>query len=308
MNFPTKSVLSLTSLLLGSGAVASPTPLVVTPTTAAIVRSASGGMRLADQVVDLVKQEIGELDLHNPKVVNHRRHLEPDELTALLKAWQPILAVEAAKPSAGPPPGGFLHYAVHDKNGSATILARPDGAPTGTRYVALTEAQLSALGAAWPGLAARTPPPVPPTLEHAVKLFLIEAIFGPPGGKRDIPKSLDRLDPGHRRFEFHDIRTAGAVLGVQLTPATKTTLRLAELATELELTQPIAILVNAEHRIWMLGDKSTGKPLRSWRAAEVEVRLDMPKVIKEGAGAHQASIDGASVSYIALRLDKELGG
>src|SRR5262245_41634544 len=88
-----------------------------------------------------------------------------------------------------------------------------------------------------------TAPTAPSSLEHAVKLFLIETISGPPGEKRDIAKSLARLDPGNKRFEFHDVRSPDAVLGIQLTPAKKTTLRLKELAAELELTQPIAVLV-----------------------------------------------------------------
>jgi hypothetical protein len=160
---PRSIVLVLLASLLSSAAFARPAPPVVTVTTVSIVRASSGGKRMADQIVDLVKHDIGEVDLDDPSLVRNRRHLEDDELAALLAAWRSITAMPANQPSEGPPPGGFLHYVVRDKNGAAVYLSRSNGAPTGKPYIILTDAQLSALGAAWPALAATQRAPSPRT-------------------------------------------------------------------------------------------------------------------------------------------------
>src|SRR4051794_8008833 len=92
------SSILLTSVIAASAVAKSP-PLVVTATTVAIVRASSGGMRLPDQVVDLAKHEVGEVDLNDPKITHPRRHLDDDELAAFRKAWQAIVALEAEKNS-----------------------------------------------------------------------------------------------------------------------------------------------------------------------------------------------------------------
>jgi hypothetical protein len=160
---PHSIVLVLFASLFSSAAFAGPAPPVVTVTTVSIVRASSGGKRMADQIVDLVKHDIGEVDLDDPSIVRNRRHLEDDELAALLAAWRSIPTTPAKQPSEGPPPGGFLHYVVRDKNGAAIYLSHNNGAPTGKPYIVLTDEQLSALGIAWPALAASKRAPSPRT-------------------------------------------------------------------------------------------------------------------------------------------------
>ena len=162
MKNPTSLLIALFTSYLTSVAAASPALPLVTATTAAITRCASGGMRQHDQVVDLAKHEIGEVDFANPKLVLHPRHLDDDELAALVKAWQAIAAEDVKKPSEGPPPGGFFYYTIRDQNGSLRWLSYTNGAPAGQRYVAFSEAQLNTLDVVWPGLTAKKTPAVKP--------------------------------------------------------------------------------------------------------------------------------------------------
>jgi hypothetical protein len=271
-----------------------PPPPLVTPSTASITlheRHVGGNLHVT---VDLVAKEIVERDPAKPATVRQRRKLEADEVAALVKAWAVVWNAERVDPSKGPPPGGSWHYEVIDARGASKLVSYENGVPAGRHYIAIDVETAEALSRAWPGVAAKK---VPPTLERRVREFLTEAIFGPPGSARNLAKSWDRLDPAHTQFEMREVTAKSDAFALVLEPRSPAALRVGELAKELEVARPIAMLRDGE---WVLGDAATGRAVSAWRGAEVAIVLDVPR----GATGSQQPIDKASVKRIKLRQSK----
>jgi hypothetical protein len=280
-----------------TAAVADPGPSPVVSIT--VEGYASNGPRAAE-TVDLVTREIVDANKADASKPLHRRALDDDEVAALRGALRGIALVERAKPGEGGPPGGSTSWTVRTRDGATRILAEADGAPSGARFVVITREQSNRLGEAWPDPRGKKQPP---SIEQKIKGFLSEALFGPSGSPRDVAKSLARLDPDHTQFELSQHIQANTAVSLQL--RAKVAVRGEVLAHELEVAAPIAYLVDQEHGVWTLADKATGKPVKAWRGAELDVRLIVDA--KGRRGGRTAPIEGTTVDSVFLILVKDYG-
>ncbi|HEY0191097.1 MAG TPA: hypothetical protein VGC42_08240 [Kofleriaceae bacterium] len=220
----------------------------------------------------------------------------------MLAALRTIANVETRHGEQEPIGGGVTLWTLRDKSGATHLLSDAGAAPANRAFVPLSRDQWLALAEAWPPAAARR---APRTTEQRIKQFLTEALFGPPGGPRDLAKSLARVDPDHKLFDLFDHIQADTAVAFQLRLKPGVAISAAELGRVLEVAEPIAYRVNIEHNVWTLGDKRTGQPARAWRTAELDVRLAV-RGRPSSLGA-TAPIEDATVESVFLILKTDFG-
>jgi hypothetical protein len=255
--------------------------------------SAGGGGREPDRILVLASRELSETAPDRPSEVKRKRVIDADELAALLGVLRGLHVERIPDDKLnGWPPGGFWYLEIKDRSGAKRLAYEGDkgSAP----YFRVGRDDGDKIWEVWPLPEGKRQPL---SMEVKVKNFLADLA----GGERDPSKAYKKLDPTAAAIDLKILPSDASTLAVQLTPKKPRVVDVLTLARALDLQFPIAVLENAEHGVWYLGERSTHAALVEWRLAEIEVVLDLPKGTTSGK---LAPVNSSELSRIVLRVKR----